>query len=49
MAYASAVKGSWSLPAKYGWFLAGWAYLNTRFNETQAGEKLRSGLHILRC
>jgi hypothetical protein len=37
MAYASAVKGSWSLPAKYGWFLAGWAYLNTRFNETQAG------------
>ncbi|KAF6261389.1 hypothetical protein COO60DRAFT_1636831 [Scenedesmus sp. NREL 46B-D3] len=37
MSYASAVKASFSFPAKYGWFLAGWAYLCTWTNVPPAG------------
>jgi len=37
MAYAAAFKTSYTLPAKYGWYLAGWAYLCTRFDTPQAG------------
>ncbi|KAF8065552.1 hypothetical protein HT031_003153 [Scenedesmus sp. PABB004] len=36
--YAQAVKAAgFSWPAKYGWFLAGWAYLNSWTGTTQAG------------
>jgi hypothetical protein len=38
MAYAAAFRSSYQLPAKYGWFLAGWAFLCTRFDTPQAGE-----------
>jgi hypothetical protein len=37
MAYAAAFKNSYTLPAKYGWYLAGWAFLCTRFDTPQAG------------
>lgn len=37
MAYAAAFKTSYTLPAKYGWYLAGWAFLCTRFDTPQAG------------
>lgn len=37
MAYAAAAKASYTLPAKYGWYLAGWAFLCTRFDTPQAG------------
>lgn len=38
MAYAAAFKNSYVLPAKYGWFVAGWAFLCTRFDTPQAGK-----------
>jgi hypothetical protein len=41
MSYASAVKASFSFPAKYGWFLAGWAYLCTWTNVPPAGALLQ--------
>lgn len=37
MAYAAAFKSSYTLPAKYGWYLAGWAFLCTRFDTPQPG------------
>lgn len=37
MSYAAALKTGYSLPAKYGWYLAGWAFLCTRFDTPQAG------------
>jgi hypothetical protein len=44
MSYASAVKASFSFPAKYGWFLAGWAYLCTWTNVPPAGVLLQQCL-----
>eukprot|EP00879_Flechtneria_rotunda_P004406 GHRR01004657.1.p1 GENE.GHRR01004657.1~~GHRR01004657.1.p1 ORF type:complete len:106 (+),score=21.98 GHRR01004657.1:134-451(+) len=38
MVYAATVRaGKYTFPAKYGWFLAGWAYLCTWKNTPQAG------------
>jgi hypothetical protein len=35
--YASAFRPAYQFPAKYGWFVAGWAFLATRFNTPQPG------------
>lgn len=37
MVYATVAKTSFSWPAKYGWFLAGWAYLCTWRDRPEAG------------
>lgn len=37
MVYAAAFKSSFTLPAKYGWYLAGWAFLCTRFDTPSPG------------
>eukprot|EP00877_Chromochloris_zofingiensis_P006297 jgi/Chrzof1/1920/Cz10g26100.t1 len=37
MSYAAAVKAGYSLPAKFGYFMAAWAFLCTRFEHPPPG------------
>jgi hypothetical protein len=37
--YTSFMKTAWEFPAKYGWFVAAWAYLHLQTNATSPGMK----------
>ena len=37
--YSSWLRTTWEFPAKYGWFVAAWAYLHLQTNATAPGMK----------